>query len=146
MKMPSRMVWVASVLIGACFACSMATAQSLEPADDQSPGMRQLPPIPGGGPDPYSKYKIAPSDLAALREQALMNAELRQKQLTDAANLLLKIARELQADVAAHAQESSTPTEIKRLKQIQKLSRLIQEKEKAQDPAATKLARAGQVK
>lgn len=145
MKIPSRFAWVALILFGAGFASSIVLAQSLEPANDPSPGMRQLPPIPGGGPDPFSKYRTDPSVLRALREQAHLDAEARQKQLTDAANLLLKIARELRADVAANPKVISKATELERLKQIRKLSRLIQNREKAQDPAAAKLARAGQL-
>jgi hypothetical protein len=73
MKIPRRFLWVALTLAGACFTADFVMAQSLEPSNDPSPGMRQLPPVPGGGPDPYSKYRMTPQDLRALREQVRLD-------------------------------------------------------------------------
>jgi hypothetical protein len=143
MNKPHRFVWTVLILTGACFTADLLMAQSLEPSNDPSPGMRQLPPIPGGGPDPLSKYKIDSDDLRALRMQARLEADLRQKQLTEATDLLLKVTRELRADLAAHPNGTSKAIEMERLKLILKLSHLIQEREKAEDPVATKLAKAG---
>jgi hypothetical protein len=133
--------WFALVLLGAWIACAVAPSQSLAPADDRSPGMHELPPKPGGGPDPYAQFKTDPLSRRALREQARLNAQLRQKQLLDATELLLKIARDLRAEMAANPDGIPNATETERLQQIQKLAHVIQDREKSEDQATESLAK-----
>jgi len=135
--------WFALVLLGCCMACDIACGQSLEPADSTGQGMRALPPKPGGGPDPYAQFRTDPLSRRALREQARLTAQLRQKQVLEATALLLKITRDLRAEMAANADGMPTSSETERLQQIQKLAHLIQEREKSEDEVAENLAKAG---
>ncbi len=131
------------LLLAALLLCGIARAQSLEPADSTGQGMRALPPKPGGGPDPYAQFRSDPLARRALREQARLNAQLRQKQVLEATDLLLKIARDLRAEMAANPDGIPTASETDRLQQIQKLAHLIQEREKSEDQVTENLAKAG---
>lgn len=106
--------------------------------------MHALPPKPAEPPtDPLDKYKDDPLMLRALREQARLRGEARQKQLVDATNLLLKIAQDLKKEIASQPEAALTNTEKARLEQIQKLARIIQDREKLEDDVSTNLAKAG---
>ncbi len=135
--------WFALILLGSWVACATTFAQSLEPTNENSAGMRQFPAKPGGGPDPYAQFRSDPVARRALREQARLTAQLRQKQVLEATELLLKIARDLRAQMAADPDGIPTAAETGRLQQIQKLAHLIQEREKSEDQMTENLAKAG---
>lgn len=106
--------------------------------------MHALPPKPSEPPtDPLDRYKDDPLMMRALREQARLRGQARQKQLVDAANLLLKIAQDLRKEMASQPGAALTSTEKARLEQIQKLARIIQDREKTEDDFSTNLAKAG---
>ncbi len=134
--------WFALILLGIWFACAASRAQSLQPTNENSAGMRQFPAKPGGGPDPYAQFKSDPLARRALREQARLTAQLRQKQVLEASELLLKIARDFRAQMAADPDGIPTADETGRLQQIQKLAHLIQEREKSEDQVTENLAKA----
>jgi hypothetical protein len=143
MKVRHPFRWLAVVIVCSWLAVSTASAQSLAPAGSTVQGMHELPPIPGGGPDPFAKYKNDPVALRALREQARLSSQLRQKQLTDATDLLLKLAQDLRTEIAASPNGIPVQNEAERLEQIQKLARVIQEREKAEDQVLADLTKAG---
>jgi len=106
--------------------------------------MHELPPKPAEPPTDISdKYRNDPLELRALREQARLRGEARQKQIVDATNLLLQIARDLRKEMAGKPLADSSGTEKDRLEQIQKLARVIQDREKTEDDVSTDLAKAG---
>jgi septal ring factor EnvC (AmiA/AmiB activator) len=80
--------------------------------------------------------------LHALRGQAKLRGETRQKQLVDATNLLLKIAKDLRQQIASHPEDPDN-SQTERLEQIQKLARVIQDREKAEDDVSSDLAKVG---
>ena len=143
------MTWFRSVAFGALLLVSFLIAaggvqgQTLAPAGSGGSGMHELPPKPSEPPDLFSKYKSDPLLRRALREQARLNAQLRQKQLTDATALLLKIAQDLRTEMAKNPDTMSTASAAERLEQIQKLAQLIQDRETAEDAVAANLARDG---
>jgi len=63
----------------------------------------------------------------AERQQRLLNAE-RQKEMVSDTNKLLKLARELNYDVAASGSETLTPDDLHKLAEIEKLARSVKEK------------------
>jgi hypothetical protein len=131
------------LLAASCATAAIAPAQDLAPAGSPSPGMHELPPKPSEPPDIHSKYMTDPLMLRALREQARLRGQARQKQLVDATNLLLKIAQDLRKEIASHPASDSTDVEKDRLEQIQKLARVIQDRERAEDDVSADLAKAG---
>jgi len=133
---------------GLLLACSCAMsgvtgAQDLAPAGSGSPGMHELPPKPSEPADIRSKYETDPLELRALREQARLRGEARQKQIVDATNLLLQIAQSLRKELASQPLADTAGTERDRLEQIQKLAHVIQSREKTEDDVSTNLAKAG---
>ncbi len=134
----SALVWIAGWGI-----TGTAHAQILGPVCHCAPGSSDLPSKPGGGPDPYDKYRSDPVALRALRDQARSEAQLRHKQVVEATALLLKISRELRAEMAAGAAANPTRTEQERLQQIQKLAHWIQQREKSEDQVSSDLSKAG---
>lgn len=137
--------WIGTALLlaGSCAGIGMARGQDLAPAGSGSPGIQELPPPASEPPDLLSKYKNDPLMLRALREQARQRGEARQKQLLDATNLLLKIAKELREQIASHPGAVPDHTETARLEQIQKLAHAIQDREKTEDDVSSDLAKAG---
>jgi hypothetical protein len=135
---------MSGLLLGAvCAAAATAQAQDLAPAGSPSPGMHELPPKPSEPPDMRSKYTTDPLLLRALREQARLRGEARQKQIVEATTLLLQVAQELRKEIASHPLSDTADTEKDRLAQIQKLARVIQNREKAEDDVSSDLAKAG---
>lgn len=133
-----------ALLAASCAATGVAWSQTLAPAGSGSPGMHELPPKPSEPPTDISdKYKDDPLMLRALREQARLRGEARQKQIVEATNLLLQIAQALQKQLATQPSADLTGTEKDRLEQIQKLARVIQDREKTEDDVSTDLAKAG---
>ncbi|MGH9607627.1 MAG: hypothetical protein ACRD3N_18205 [Terracidiphilus sp.] len=135
MKVPRACGWSTPVLFGlvlfgVCAATWTAHGQSNQPFNSAN-GVRPLPPIPGNSPDPLAKYENAPTNGRTLSEQEQLNGLLRQKQLTGATGLLLKVAGELRAEIAAHPDGVRAETE--RLKLIEKIARLIRDSEEAGD-------------
>jgi len=135
--------WFALIILGSWIAYATTLAQSLGPTNENSAGMRQFPAKPGGGADPYAQFRSDPLARRALREQARLTAQLRQKQVLEATELLLKIARDLRAQMAADPDGIPTAAETGCLQQIQKLAHLIQEREKSEDQMTENLAKAG---
>ena len=134
----------AGLLVAACCATGVARSQTLAPAGSGSPGMHELPPKPSEPPEDITdKYKNDPLMLRALREQARLRGEARQKQIVDATNLLLKIAQDLRQQMATQSAADTAETEKDRLEQIQKLARIIQDREKTEDDVSTDLAKSG---
>ncbi|HEX3663120.1 MAG TPA: hypothetical protein VHU89_16905 [Acidobacteriaceae bacterium] len=106
--------------------------------------MQELPPRSAEPPaDLFSEYKNDPMMLHALREQARLRGEERQKQIVDATNLLLQLAQDLRTEIASPSAADSTNSEKLRLEQIQKLAHLIQNREKTEDNVSSDLAKAG---
>jgi hypothetical protein len=133
----------ALVLIGACVATCAAYGQSINASTTDSNGTRPLPPIPGESQDLRAKYENDPTVGLALRERERLEGRLRQKQLTGASELLLKVARDLRAEMAANPKGALTESEIERLRLIQKLANLIQDREKAEDQVSAALTKTG---
>jgi len=138
----------ALVLVGTFLAISTAHAQNQDqnqnPIKGQNSGLTGIPTHPGGGPDPYAKYEndfnnVGKSPL----EQEKLIAQLRQKQLTQATDLLLKVARDLRVEMAANPGGALTEDELQRLKLVEKLAQLIQDRERAQDQVGAALAKSG---
>jgi hypothetical protein len=109
------------------------------------PGNRELPPLPGEklGPDIFTKYNTDPLALRALREQAQLRGEARQKQLVEASALLLQIAQDLRKQMASQPASDAVSIEKTRLEHIQKLAHMIRDREKAEDNISADLARVG---
>jgi hypothetical protein len=131
-----------SLLVGAV-AATTAHAQPPNASTNDANGTRPLPPIPGEVQDLPDKYKNDSSVGIALREQERLNSRLRQKQLNEATDLLLKVARDLRAEMAASPNAARTQIETERLRLIEKLAHLIQEREKAEDQVTAALATTG---
>jgi hypothetical protein len=145
MKVLRACAWLALVLIGTFVAARTAQGQNQDP--DQTPksggNMMNIPMHPGGGPDPYAKYMNDPTVGVAQLEQERLNSRIRQKQLTEATELLLKIARDLRVEMAANPNAALTEGEMQQLKLVEKLAKLIQDREKAADQVSAALAKAG---
>jgi hypothetical protein len=131
----------ALLLFGACGAVFTAHAQPPNPSTNDSNGTRPLPPIPGEKQDLPAKYDKDPTIGAALLAEERLNSQLRQKQLTEAIELLQQVVRELRAELAASP--DGTRSETENLKLIEKLAHLIQDREKAEDQVTAALARTG---
>jgi hypothetical protein len=134
------------LLICVLGAALMARGQNQDV--DQNPkgtstGMMSLPMHPGGGPDPYAKFQNDPTVGVASRDHEKLVGEVRQKQLTEATELLLKIARDLRAEMAANPGGSLTEDEMQRLRLVEKLAHLIQDREKAEEQVDAALAKTG---
>lgn len=137
-------VGLSLLLAGVCAMNRLALAQDLAPAGSPTAGMRAMPPKPSEPPtDLLDEYKNDPLMLRALREQAQLRGEARQKQIVDATKLLLKIAQDLRNQLAAGPAVDSVSTEKDRLEQIQKLAKIIQDREKTEDDVSSDLAKAG---
>jgi hypothetical protein len=132
--------WWASALLCAGVATCLAHGQ-LGPSNTASQGTFPLPPPPSS--DPFPKDGANQTDQNALREQERLDSQLRRKQLTQASELLSKIAAELRTELLANPNGIPTDTEIQRIKLIQKLAHLIQENEKAEYQVAAALAKKG---
>ena len=145
MKVLRACRWFALVLLGACVGICTAHGKNQDPDQSvKSNGqMMNLPMHPGGGPDPYAKYETDSTVGIAARDQERRDGLLRQKQLTEATELLLKVARDLRAEMAANPGGSPTASETERLKLIEKLAHLIQDRERAQDQVSAALAKTG---
>jgi len=98
---------------------------------------------PGGGPDPYDKFKNDSTIGIASHERDRLMSLLRQKQLTEATDLLLKVARDLRAEMAANSGGALTEDELQRLRLVEKLAHLIQDREKAEEQVDAALAKSG---
>ncbi|HUB53257.1 MAG TPA: hypothetical protein VL986_13965 [Terracidiphilus sp.] len=137
-------LWLAVVVTGAWFATGAAHSQNADPITGKSAGLKPIPMHPGGGPDPYEELEKDPNaNQSALREQEKLNSQIRQKQLTQASDLLLKVTLELRIEMAGNPHGVPTETELQRVQLIQKLAHLIQEGEKAEYQAAATLAQKG---
>lgn len=135
---------VSLLLFFSCAVTGVLRAQDLSPAGSGSPGMHELPPKPSEPPTDLSeKYKNDPLMLRALREQAHLRGEARQKQIVEASTLLLQIAQELRKQLAGQSLADTASTEKDRLEQIQKLAHIIQDREKTEDGVSADLAKAG---
>ncbi|MGA2569058.1 MAG: hypothetical protein ABSF23_00935 [Terracidiphilus sp.] len=143
MKVLRAVGWSALVLIGMWGTTRTGRGQNSNSMNHSGPIFGELPPHPTLPPDIRKKFESDPSVGIALREQARRNRRLRQKQLTEATELLLKVTLELRAEMAANPDAIPTDTETQCLKLIQKLARLIQESEMAEDQASATLAKEG---
>jgi hypothetical protein len=74
-------------------------------------------PVPNADYDP----------MIAARQRAALNAE-RQKEMISDTNKLLKLAKELNYEVAASGTDTLTPDDLHRLAEIEKLARSVKEK------------------
>jgi hypothetical protein len=127
--------WLAPMLMGALAAvCAAQNGTPLMPNP-----MTPLPPIPS--PAPWNQDQTAPATDSALRAEERLESQLRKKQLTDATDLLLKVAQELRAEMTANPKQIPTETETERLRLVEKLAHLIEEREKAEYQAAAALAK-----
>jgi hypothetical protein len=135
MKVLQACGWLALALMGASAAVCAAQNGNTPTTNP----FRPLPPIPS--PAPWSPDQTSPATDGALRAEERLESQLRKKQLTDATDLLLKVAQELRAEMAADPKGIPTETESERLKLIEKLAHLIQEREKAEYQAAAALAK-----
>ncbi|HEX3985886.1 MAG TPA: hypothetical protein VHX13_04675 [Acidobacteriaceae bacterium] len=81
--------------------------------------------------------------LRALREQARLRGEARQKQMVEATRQLLQIAQDLRSEMASHPAADPATSEKDRLERIEKLAHLIQDREKMEDDVSSDLAKAG---
>jgi hypothetical protein len=109
------------------------------------PGNRELPPLPGEKltPDIFTKYNSDPLALRALREQAQLRGQARQKQIVEATSLLLQIAQDLRKEMAGSPAADAASIEKTRLEHIQKLAHMIRDRERAEDDISADLARVG---
>ncbi|MGA7521961.1 MAG: hypothetical protein WBW84_05735 [Acidobacteriaceae bacterium] len=128
------------LLAACCFMSGRAQAQDLGPG---TPGLQQVRPDPSDPAGIMSKYQNDPLMLHALREQARLRGAERQKQIVDATNLLLQIAHDLRTEIATPPTTDSANTEKDRLEHIQKLARVIKDREKTEDNVSSDLAKAG---
>lgn len=134
----------AGLLLGvSCAGMSVAWAQDPAPASSLSPGMQELPPNPSAPPGIRSRYESDPLMLRALREQARLRGEARQKQMVEATRQLLQIAQDLRSEMASHPAADPATSEKDRLERIEKLAHLIQDREKMEDDVSSDLAKAG---
>lgn len=81
-------------------------------------------------PNPMPTDPVPNSDydpIMAERQRAALNAE-RQKEMVSDTNKLLKLARELNYEVAASGTSNLTPDDLHRLAEIEKLARSVKEK------------------
>lgn len=137
--------------VAGCLLAAVAGAQNPITAGDppspgsSMPGNKELPAKAGEQlePDLFTKYKTDPETLRSLRLQAELRSEERQKQIVEATNLLLQIAQDLRSDLASQPVADADGTAKTRLEHIQKLARMIREREKNQDGISTDLAKAG---
>lgn len=132
--------WCALVLTALSIAVPKAHAQPPNASTNDSNGTRPLPAVPGESLDLPDRYKNDASFGIALREQERTDSLTRQKQLIEATNLLLQLARELRAQLAANPDSALAQSEAERLKLIEKLAHLIQDRERAQDQVSAALA------
>lgn len=65
--------------------------------------------------------------MIAARQRAALNAQ-RQKEMISDTNKLLKLAKELNYEVAASGSDALTPDDLHRLAEIEKLARSVKEK------------------
>ncbi|MGA8161588.1 MAG: hypothetical protein WA374_20620 [Acidobacteriaceae bacterium] len=132
------------LLFASCATAGIARGQDLAPAGSGSPGMHGLPSEPSQqSTDLVNKYKDDPLMLHALREQARLRGEERQKQIVEATALLLRIAQDLRKEMANPPEGMTAKTEADRLDQIEKLAHMIQNREKTEDGVSTDLSKAG---
>ena len=126
-------------------ACGQAYAPCCVPANGapNANDVKELPPQPTQGPDLLKQYRDDPAALKALRQQARQNDKLRQTQVVKATDLLLKLTQDLRVELAAKSSDVTAATETELLKEIQKLARVIQEKERAENEVSSDLAKAG---
>jgi hypothetical protein len=132
---------VAGLWLATMTAHGQAADPQNNPADSGHNGTRPLPPIPGESQDLRDRYDSDPSVRSALREKDRLDSLRRQKQLAQATELLLKVAQELRTELAASPDGVRTKSETDRLKLIEKLAHLIQDREKAQDQVSAALAK-----
>lgn len=106
-----RTLWLALFLAAPAGAQVRATSPS-------------LPTLPSGAPvGSRDDYDIPSSDPAEeQRRLRALNAQ-RQKRVTSDANKILKLTKELNADIARSDSDSLTPSEIRKLAEIEKLAR-----------------------
>jgi hypothetical protein len=145
----SRRLYPALGFLLFCVSGPALTARGQNQDVDQNPppqsrDRNSIPMHPGGGPDPYAKYENDFNNVgkSPFGQQKLIS-QLRQKQLTEATELLLKVARDLRTEMAANPGGSLTEDEMQRLKLVEKLAHLIQDREKAQEQVDAALAKTG---
>lgn len=133
------------LLAGAARAQNPITAGDPPTPGSNMPGNKELPAKAGEQlePDLFTKYKTDPESLHSLRLQAQLRSEERQKQIVEATNLLLQIAQDLRSEMADPPAGEDDGTAKTRLEHIQKLARMIRDREKNQDDISTDLAKAG---
>jgi len=110
--------WGASLAVLMALACALGSHSQGPPRDI----INRPPPMPT---DPADTGNYDPT--VAERQQRLLNAE-RQKEMVSDTNKLLKLARELNYDVAASGSETLTPDDLHKLAEIEKLARSVKEK------------------
>jgi hypothetical protein len=119
----AQVKWLRAALAVASFlvlACGGA-GRSQSPAIDSSQFPRVLP--------HQQNFAVAVADdpIAEERRQRALNVE-RQKQLVSDADKLLKLAKELNAEVASSRSGAWTPEQLRKIAVIEKLAREVREK------------------
>jgi hypothetical protein len=97
-------------------------ASSVAPAV-QAPIPNQITP---NQQNPFAEYPDA-GPLDAEKRMSRLNADRHKNMVTDA-NKLLKLAQELDAEVAANRSDALTPDELHKIAAIEKLARSVREK------------------
>jgi hypothetical protein len=146
MKVPRTGGWSGLVLAGIWLATAVTYGQNQDVNQNPMPQGRDvmtIPMHPGGGPDPYAKYEKDFTGGDSSRDQDRLISLIRQKQLTQATDLLLKLTHDLRAELAEKQSGTLTEDEMQRLKLIEKLAHLIQDREKAEDQVSAALAKSG---
>ncbi len=138
-----RVYVVTALFLAGCFLMT-PVARCQDPSHPM-PFNKEQPLKPGQDrpPDLFTKYKSDPEMLRAMRAQTRLRAEQRQKLIVSSTDLLLKIAQDLRNEIASEPSAGAPASEKERLEQIQKLARVIQMREKAEDDISSDLAKAG---
>ncbi len=98
----------------------LGVAQNLSPAQAPVPNMTSR------SHDPFEQLGDA-GPVTEDRRMDALNADRHKSMVSDAAKLL-RLARELEQDVAASTPDGLTPQEMRRLAEIEKLARNVKEK------------------
>jgi hypothetical protein len=108
------------MLIGALLVLPLSRAQN-------SPSGRIIVPQPTGDPTLGSLNNGEPYDVEEARRMRVLNAE-RQKSLVADTVKLLKLANELNAEMAKGDASAPTPTQLRQIADIEKLARNVKQK------------------
>jgi putative cell wall-binding protein len=140
LKSPGRMAHrglktVPEVLFIALLLALPSAAQNGQNGQSGQNGQNGPPPTPKSGlQHPFGQIpaaaddNIAPGDpLWGEKQLRMLNAD-RQKQLVADTNKLLKIAQQLDAEIAGTNPDSLTPDQLRRIAEIEKLARSVKDK------------------